>query len=150
MLYIHATIITVNPDRDIITDGAVLVRENRIKDIQKTSALLGRYPDEERYDLTGHIIIPGLVSTHLHTIQTLFRGTADSLELKSWLCKRIVPLQKSATVADAMVAVQLSVAELLKSGTTCFLESMVSGLGIHFFGSTSLILAPLVLPSSRF
>ncbi|THC91730.1 hypothetical protein EYZ11_008804 [Aspergillus tanneri] len=51
MLYIHATIITVNPDRDIITDGAVLVRENRIKDIQKTSALLGRYPDEERNNL---------------------------------------------------------------------------------------------------
>lgn len=75
MLYTHATIITVNPAREILLDGSLLVKDNFIRDIDKTEALISKYSDEETYDLTGHIMIPGLISTHMHTAQTLLRGT---------------------------------------------------------------------------
>jgi cytosine/adenosine deaminase-related metal-dependent hydrolase len=75
MLYTHATVVTVDTNRTIILDGAILVNENRIADIGKTDALLCKHPSEETYDLTGHIVIPGLISTHMHTAQTLLRGT---------------------------------------------------------------------------
>jgi cytosine/adenosine deaminase-related metal-dependent hydrolase len=75
MLYTHATIVTVDTNRTIILDGAILVHESRIADIGKTDALISKHPDEETYDLAGHIVIPGLISTHMHTAQTLLRGT---------------------------------------------------------------------------
>jgi cytosine/adenosine deaminase-related metal-dependent hydrolase len=75
MLYTHATVVTVNAKREIILDGAILVQDTRITDIGKTEALVSMHPHEEIYDLTGHIVIPGLISTHMHTAQTLLRGT---------------------------------------------------------------------------
>ena len=74
MLYLHATIVTVNADRDVILDGAILVKGDKIADIGKAAALFQKYPEEETLDLTGRIIIPGLISTHMHTAQTLLRG----------------------------------------------------------------------------
>jgi len=74
MLYLHATIITVNVDRDVILDGGILVQGDKIADIGKAETLLSKFPDEEKADLSGRIIIPGLISTHMHTAQTLLRG----------------------------------------------------------------------------
>ncbi|KAJ5433590.1 uncharacterized protein N7458_012746 [Penicillium daleae] len=124
MLYTHATIITVDGTRRIIDDGAIRVNGDTIADIGKTAVLKERYPADEVYDLSGRIIIPGLISTHMHTAQTLLRGTADDLELVSWLCERIWVLQGNFTEADGYAAARLSIGEMLKSGTTCFLESM--------------------------
>lgn len=126
MLYTHATIITVDPSRRIINDGAIRVQGDSIADLGKTDELRRRYPDDEECDLTGRIIIPGLISTHVHTAQTLLRGTGDDLELVSWLCERIWVLQGNFTEADGYAAARLSIGEMLKTGTTCFLESMVS------------------------
>ncbi|KAE8389056.1 Metallo-dependent hydrolase [Aspergillus alliaceus] len=124
MLYIHATIITVDATRRIIEDGAILVKKNTIAAIDKTVSLLGRYPHEKQYDLAGCIVIPGLISTHIHTIQTLLRGTADNRNKEAWLSERIRLLQRGMTQADARVSASLTIAEMLKSGTTCFLECL--------------------------
>jgi cytosine/adenosine deaminase-related metal-dependent hydrolase len=74
MLYLHATIITVNANRDVLLDGAILVEGDKIADIGKSEKLIASYPDEELFDLSGRIIIPGLITTHMHTAQTLLRG----------------------------------------------------------------------------
>ncbi|KAL2218212.1 atrazine chlorohydrolase/guanine deaminase [Thermoascus aurantiacus ATCC 26904] len=124
MLYTHAIIITVNPSREIIADGAILVRDTLIADIGKIDDLSSKYPHEAVTRLEGRIIIPGLISTHMHVVQTLLRSTADDLELVSWLCERIWVLQGNFTAEDGYAAARLSIAEMLKSGTTCFLESM--------------------------
>ncbi|KAL4888852.1 hypothetical protein BDV59DRAFT_196087 [Aspergillus ambiguus] len=124
MLYTHATIITVDSSRRIVNDGALRVRDDTIVDLGKTEALRSKYPEDEEYDLSGRIVIPGLISTHMHTAQTLLRGTADDLELVSWLCERIWVLQGNFTAEDGYAAARLSIGEMLKAGTTCFLESM--------------------------
>jgi cytosine/adenosine deaminase-related metal-dependent hydrolase len=74
MLYLHATIVTVNPERDVFLDGAILVKGDKIADIGQAVALAEKYKGEEVVDLKGRIIIPGLISTHMHTAQTLLRG----------------------------------------------------------------------------
>ena len=128
MLFTDATIITVNEKREILLDGAILVQNNIIADIGNSDVMKGLYPTVQQKSLSGHIIIPGLVSTHMHTAQTLIRGAADDLELVSWLCERIWVFQGNYTEEDARASVEISIAEMLKTGTTCFLESMVSGL----------------------
>lgn len=52
-------------------------------------------------------------------------GAADDLELVSWLCERIWVLQGNFTAEDGYAAARISIAEMLLTGTTCFLESMV-------------------------
>jgi cytosine/adenosine deaminase-related metal-dependent hydrolase len=74
MLYTHATIITVNSSREIILDGAILVQDNLIAAVDKTDVLTKLHPSEMVVNLEGRIIIPGLISTHMHTAQTLLRG----------------------------------------------------------------------------
>lgn len=52
-------------------------------------------------------------------------GAADDLELVGWLCERIWVLQGNFTHENGYAAARVSIAGMLKSGTTCFLESMV-------------------------
>jgi len=88
MLYTHTTIITVNSSREIILDGAILVHGNLIAAVDKTDILTKEHPSEEVVNLEGRIIIPGLISTHMHTAQTLLRGelglTCNSITHRNW------------------------------------------------------------------
>jgi cytosine/adenosine deaminase-related metal-dependent hydrolase len=60
------------------------------------------------------------------------KGAADDLELVSWLCERIWVLQGHFTAEDGYAAARISIAEMLLTGTTCFLESMVCQLALPF------------------
>src|SRR5215475_11991120 len=126
MLFTNATIITMNPQRDIINNGAIAVQGNRIIAIGKTAALQERYPDHEAIDVGGKLIIPGLIDTHVHLAQAMIRGCADDMSLIQWLCERVWVLQGNYTNDDGYVSARLCIAEMLKSGTTTFLESMLA------------------------
>lgn len=52
----------------IITDGAVLVRGDRIESVGASQALLAAYPNEPRLDARGHVVMPGLVDPHTHLV----------------------------------------------------------------------------------
>ncbi|ORY03716.1 amidohydrolase [Basidiobolus meristosporus CBS 931.73] len=126
MLFTNATIITMNARREIILNGAIRTEGNRIADIGKAAELTARYPDEKVVDVEGKLIIPGLVNTHVHLAQSLLRGAADDLELIGWLCERVWVLQGNFTNEDGYAAARLTIAEMLKSGTTTFLEAMLA------------------------
>lgn len=126
-LYTNATIITINSEREVILDGAILVTGSRIAAIGKTSTLSKSLANNtEIIPLAGQIVLPGLVNTHSHLAQSLLRGLAEDLPLHSWLCDAIWPLEASYNADDGYVAARLTIAEMLKSGTTCFLESMLT------------------------
>lgn len=128
-LYIHATIITVDKERRIILDGALLIRGNKIAAIGRTVNLLNDplvSSDTGQIDCSGRIIIPGLINTHAHLAQSLLRGLAEDLALHSWLCDAIWPLEANFGLRDGYIGARLTIAEMLKSGTTCFLEAMLT------------------------
>jgi cytosine/adenosine deaminase-related metal-dependent hydrolase len=127
-LYTNATIITINPNREVLLDGALLVTGNRIAAITKTSNFSPSSlpPNIKIISLKGRILLPGLINTHSHLAQSLLRGLAEDLPLHSWLCDAIWPLEASYDADDGYVAARLTIAEMLKSGTTCFLESMLT------------------------
>jgi len=126
MLFTNATIITMNPTRAIITGGAIAIKDNRIAAVGKTDALLRQYSGDQVIDVKGKLIIPGLVDTHVHLAQALIRGCADDMALIQWLCERVWVLQGNFTHDDGYVSARLCIAEMLKSGTTTFLESMLA------------------------
>src|SRR6266704_1171036 len=126
MLFTNATVITMNPTRDIITNGAVAVSGNRIVAVGKSDALRQQYHDDEVIDVQGRLILPGLIDTHVHLAQALIRSCADDMSLIQWLCERVWVLQGNFTEDDGYVSARLCIAEMLKSGTTTFLESMLA------------------------
>jgi cytosine/adenosine deaminase-related metal-dependent hydrolase len=126
MIYEHGTLITVGPQRRIITDGAMAVRDGRIVAIDKTQALRERFPAEPRTDLRGKVVTPGLVNAHVHLAQAMIRGCADDMELLDWLGKRVWVLQGNYTEEDGRASAELCILEMLKSGTTAFVESMLA------------------------
>lgn len=125
VLFLHATVITVNSAREVIHDGYLLVEDTRI-------AAIGKCPPSPEYtsartiDCTGKIIIPGLINTHAHLVQSLLRGLAEDLPLHDWLCDAIWPLESVYDDRDGYHAARLTMAEMLKTGTTCFLDPMLT------------------------
>jgi 5-methylthioadenosine/S-adenosylhomocysteine deaminase len=66
--------------------------------------------------------MPGLVNTHTHAAMACFRGLADDLPLMRWLQEYIVPVEAKLTGDMVYQATLLSLAEMIKSGTTSFCD----------------------------
>lgn len=134
-LYIHATIIPVNISRDVILDGALLIQGSTISAIGKTEEIRSQIDQTASIkivDCRNRIIIPGLINTHAHLAQSILRGLAEALPLHSWLCDAIWPLEACYQDEDGYDAAMLTIAEMLRSGTTCLLEAMCThGSGIE-------------------
>ena len=103
--------------QDKLTD--VLIEDNRIARIASgISAPAGA----EVLDGTDKAIIPGFINTHTHASMTLFRGYGDDLPLMTWLEDYIWPVEAQMTAHDVYVGARLACLEMLRSGTTCFLD----------------------------
>jgi len=51
-----------------IPDGAVLLRGESILETGTSEELLAKYPDEEKWDAHGRVVMPGFVDPHTHVI----------------------------------------------------------------------------------
>ena len=70
----------------------------------------------------GKMLIPGLVNAHTHSPMTLLRNCADDLLFNDWLFGRIMPLEDNLRGEDIYFGVLLAVMEILRSGTTAFID----------------------------
>ncbi|MBL4671676.1 MAG: TRZ/ATZ family hydrolase, partial [Arenicella sp.] len=114
-------IIPVVPSNTVLDHHALIIENGVIIDILSTDAALKKYPTAEHIDKSSHALIPGLINAHTHAAMSLFRGIADDLPLMEWLDGHIWPAEAKWVNADFMRdGVELAVAEMLLSGTTCF------------------------------
>ncbi|MBW2607699.1 MAG: amidohydrolase [Deltaproteobacteria bacterium] len=128
----NCTIITVDPEFDIIKHGIICIKDGRLKQISaKTHDQ--ELPDSKKViDAKGGIVLPGLINTHTHLPMTLFRGLADDLPLNIWLNEHIFPAEKKHINPESVrYGTLLACAEMLLSGTTTccdgyFLEETVA------------------------
>jgi cytosine/adenosine deaminase-related metal-dependent hydrolase len=126
MIFENATVITMNPQRHIINHGAVVVDGDKIMAVGKSGDLAEQYPQKRRINCNGKVLMPGLIDTHVHTAQAMLRGCADDLGLLDWLIKRVWVLQGSYTEEDGRASAGLCMLEMIKSGTTSFIECMLA------------------------
>ena len=66
--------------------------------------------------------IPGLVNAHTHAYMTLFRNSADDLPFMQWLFDRIMPMEERLRPGDCYWTTLFGICEMLRSGTTTFLD----------------------------
>ena len=83
-------------------------------------------PDDFKADKTfygaGKMLIPGLVNAHTHAAMTVLRNCADDLLFDDWLFGRIMPLEDKMTAEDDYWGTLLAIMEMLRSGTTSFID----------------------------
>jgi 5-methylthioadenosine/S-adenosylhomocysteine deaminase len=79
-------------------------------------------PGDDLLNGNAMAIMPGLVNAHTHAAMTLLRGYGDDLPLMEWLQTRIWPAEASLTPDDVYWGTRLAIIEMLRSGTTHFVD----------------------------
>lgn len=122
LLVIGGTLVTLDGQRRIIRDGAVMARDGRIVDVGKAAELEHRYPAAERLSAAGHIVLPGFVDAHHHATQGLAKGIADDCTFWQWCYERIFPYDAALTEEDVYWSAMHVGLELVRTGVTCFAD----------------------------
>lgn len=76
----------------------------------------------EVMDGKGLLFLPGLINTHGHAAMSLLRGYGDDMVLQKWLQEKMWPMEAKFTGNDVYWGTALSVLEMIKGGTTTFLD----------------------------
>ena len=122
-IYTARYVVTMDPARRLIQDGAVAVRGDRIVGVGTRLEISAQFQARERLDRPDAILMPGLVNTHTHAAMSLLRGIADDLTLQDWLEKYIFPAEARNVTPDFVLwGTRLACLEMMLSGTTAFVD----------------------------
>ena len=107
-------------EQNLYASGDLLIEDDRIIQVG------GQAPEDWQADETisgkGKLFMPGLVNTHGHTPMSLLRGYADDLALQVWLEDHMWPMEAKYTEQDVRYGSLLSIVEMIKGGTTTFVD----------------------------
>ncbi|MFT7220071.1 MAG: 5-methylthioadenosine/S-adenosylhomocysteine deaminase [Candidatus Azotimanducaceae bacterium] len=118
----NALIVTMNDERDVMENAAVVIEGDRIVAVGPTEEISRDYADAEQTDCAGSIIIPGMVNTHTHSFQTLLKGLGDDMELKKWFSCMTGPAALQLTQDDLHIAAMHACVESIRSGVTTLVD----------------------------
>jgi cytosine/adenosine deaminase-related metal-dependent hydrolase len=112
----------------VVREGAVLIEDGEVTSVGPREEV--RVPgakDDLVIDEPYGVVIPGLIDLHVHLAQALIRGVVpDDVTLIPWLRDWVWRLQGVYDAEDGRASAELCVLEMLRTGTTCFLEA-----GLH-------------------
>lgn len=120
MVIKNGTILTMNDEREVISEGVVVVNGNRIVEVGGAE-LADEYSAKEVIDAEGGIIMPGMINTHTHVSMTVFRSLAD--DVPDRLNRYIFPLENMMVSREMsyLGALHGSI-EMAKGGVTTMVD----------------------------
>ncbi|ASJ15178.1 amidohydrolase family protein [Thermococcus radiotolerans] len=101
-----------------VVEADLLIEGNRIVKVAKEVTEAA----DTVIDAKGKVVSPGFVNLHTHSPMGLFRGLADDLPLMDWLQNHIWPREAKLTREYTKVGAYLGALEMIKTGTTAFLD----------------------------
>ncbi len=117
------TVVTMDRAGRVLSPGALAIDGRDIVGIDTPDAIGSRFSARETVDLSGQVVLPGLINTHTHAPMVLYRGLADDLALKEWLEKYIFPAEaKTVTPEFVRAGTRLAALEMIQSGTTTYTD----------------------------
>lgn len=117
-------VLTVDRADTVFPGGWVTIRDGRITGVgpRQTTPQFSGF--DEIVDCAGHLVMPGLVNSHTHSVMVLFRGRSEGqslLTMEGWYNSIREP-ELSLVAEDIGPAVALSCAEMVLGGTTTFCD----------------------------
>jgi 5-methylthioadenosine/S-adenosylhomocysteine deaminase len=123
-LLIEGTVITMDPDRRVIRDGAVAVKDDRIVAVDRADDVRARFEAQRTLGGNRRIVLPGLIDCHNHLAQALVREYA--LEDYPNIYRVYIPCEIAMDEHDADVSARFGIAQLLRAGVTTVAETTCS------------------------
>ena len=120
-LLLHADWVLTMENDKILPKHSVAIDHGKIVAVLPQSEASEQFSAKDEQHFDQHVLMPGLINAHTHTPMNLFRGLADDLELMDWLNNYIWPAEKAVINARSVeTGTRLAIAEMIRSGTTCF------------------------------
>jgi cytosine/adenosine deaminase-related metal-dependent hydrolase len=120
----HAHVLTMDDANTVLFDGAIAIDGGRIVDVGDDAAVSARCRAARIIDAKGAPAHPGLVESHMHASFQLFRGALpDQLKETDAFDTFESVFFNAVTDEEEYLAVLLSSMEMIRNGTTCFLEA---------------------------
>src|SRR5687768_927682 len=119
-------VLTVDERNRVLRNASLVVDGDRIADFGPAEEMARRHArssfdsvlDGSRYGMT-----PGFVDAHVHLGETLSRAVfPDMASTHAWVFQWAKPFYAHTTERDELVGSLMSMAEMLRCGTTCFLD----------------------------
>lgn len=109
--------------------GAIAIENGEIIDVGKEEDLLARYPNAERSDFPEHVLMPGLINSHIHLDMTHHRNfPADPVRsiaiepnFVNWLLS-CIDYKKKSSPEKIRASVEEGMDHCIESGTTCIAD----------------------------
>ena len=114
-------LVTVDPQRRLIQDGSILIEGQRITRVGK-AAELADVPADRLIDAREMVITPGFVNGHMHVSYAHATRGIFPDDLGPAYLSNVFKLQGAMTEEEEYYTSLLAITELLKYGTTCFVD----------------------------
>ncbi|MEM7131426.1 MAG: putative aminohydrolase SsnA [Chloroflexota bacterium] len=130
MLIHNATVITFNKENKIIQSGAIHITNGVIDAIGKSSSLLAQYPNDERWDANGLVLMPGQICAHTHIYGAFARGMyipgTPAKNFPEILKKLWWPLDKALDLEGVRSSAEVCLVDAIRHGTTTLIDHHAS------------------------
>ncbi len=115
------TLLTVNHQNKVYQNYALVINDGLIVAVTTQKQAQKKYQTDDWVDCKNQVVMPGFINAHTHAAMSLFKGLADDLPLMDWLENHIWPAEaKHVNEKFVKQGTELAIAEMIKSGTTCF------------------------------
>ena len=119
----RGTLVTMDPERRIVTDGCIAIDGGRILEVGKSAALDGKYRPRKTIAATDRVVLPGFINGDSHVTGMLYRCfVPDDVNSYTMVYEWVFPMYEGFTPEDELHATRLSCLEMLRTGTTTFAE----------------------------
>lgn len=119
----NCTIVTMNEERDVIHEGALIIKDSQIDYVGSLSGLPEILPEPvEVIDASNTVVFPGLINAHTHSYQALIKGLACDKTLDEWLRAAALPAAAALTAESALAGSTITAYENAHSGVTTVVD----------------------------
>ncbi|EKT57462.1 amidohydrolase [Providencia sneebia] len=120
LMIVDGTVLTMDKQNKIIENGTVVIKDNKIIAVGNAE-LAKEYQAKQVINVSGDIVMPGLINTHTHASMTVFRSLAD--DVPDRLHRYIFPLENKMVSRDMVrIGANLGNIEMIKGGVTTYVD----------------------------
>jgi 5-methylthioadenosine/S-adenosylhomocysteine deaminase len=120
----HAVVVSMDAERRIFRDGAVLVDGRDILEVGRTDDVRPPRTPDRVIDGRNRLVLPGFVNTHVHLSEHVNRGVmADEIPVDRYMTDWLIPLYSAITPEEEAYSARLACLEMIRTGTTTFCEA---------------------------
>jgi putative selenium metabolism protein SsnA len=130
MLIHNATVITFDAENRILADGAVRFSAAQIDAVGASADLLAAFPDDERWDARGLVLMPGQICAHTHFYGAFARGMyipgPPAKDFPEILTSLWWKLDKALDLDGVRASAEVCLADAIRNGTTTLIDHHAS------------------------